>query len=174
MVNDVYLGLGSNVGDRIGFIRQAVNKIKSDNKNFVEVYSSIYESKPYGIHNQENFLNAVIKVKTEYSLKQFFNYIKQIETNLGRKPTGKWEPREIDIDILFFNDMIYSANFLTVPHPEIIYRDFVTIPLLEVDPDFVHPVFKEKIRDLIDQNRERFILGRYPENILKYSGETLG
>jgi 2-amino-4-hydroxy-6-hydroxymethyldihydropteridine diphosphokinase len=110
--------------------------------------SSVYETKPYGNKNQSDFLNAVIKVKTAYSLIRIFNYLKNIEMQLGRRETIKWGPREIDLDLLFFNDRIVKNEKLKVPHMGIQDRDFVLTPLKEIAPNFIHPVLKKKISDI--------------------------
>ena len=120
--------------------------------------SSVYETKPYGNKNQSDFLNAVIAVKTTYSLIKLFNYLKNIEANLGRNETKKWGPREIDLDLLFFNDRIFKNKKLTVPHAGIQDRDFVMIPLREIAPSFIHPVLKKKISDICSEDISNTII----------------
>lgn len=146
--NSVFIALGSNKGNRINYLRRAILNIKNDSKVAIVASSSVYETKPFGNKNQSDFLNAVIKIKTSYNLVEFFKFLKKIEVKLGRNETIKWGPREIDLDILFFNDKIFKNDKLTIPHAGIQDRDFVLIPLREIAPNFIHPVLKEKISDI--------------------------
>lgn len=114
----------------------------------IEEASSIYESSPYGEVKQGEFFNAVIKIKTNFALKELFNFLKTVEANVGRKFTIKWGPREIDLDILLFNDFIYSDEEITVPHKDMLNRDFVLVPLIEIEPEIVHPELKKKISEI--------------------------
>jgi 2-amino-4-hydroxy-6-hydroxymethyldihydropteridine diphosphokinase len=129
--------------------------------------SSIYETKPFGVKNQDNFINAVIKVETNLDLHSLLKLAKNIEVETGRKETFKWGPREIDIDILFFNDLIYSDEEITVPHKGIPERDFVLTPLCEIEPGLIHPVLKQKISDICISGSERSIIRILHKKILK-------
>ena len=146
--NLAFIALGTNKGDKINFLRQAVDKLKSDSKVNLVTSSAVYETKPYGNKDQSDYLNAVIEVKTSYNLIELFNYLKKIETKLGRNETIKWGPREIDLDLLFFNDRIFKNEKLTVPHVGIQDRDFVLVPMREIASNFIHPVLKKKISDI--------------------------
>ena len=110
--------------------------------------SSIYESSPYGEIEQGEFFNAVIKIKTYLEPKDLFHFLKSVELIVGRKITSKWGPREIDLDILFFNDLIYSDNEITIPHKDLLNRDFVLVPLIEIEPELIHPQLKKKISEI--------------------------
>ena len=120
--------------------------------------TSLYETKPFGIENQPNFLNAVIECSTELNLNEVFNYIKRIETKIGRKERFRWGPREIDIDILLFNEQIVQNEQLEIPHKDLLIRDFVYIPLLEINNILVHPSLKKPISDLILDKSYKYIL----------------
>lgn len=147
MVDKVFLSLGSNKGDRLSYLRNAVQRIAADESNKVLAVSPVYETLPYGIKEQDNFLNAVIEIDTGYGVVHLFNYLKNIETEIGRtKNEIKWGPREIDIDIVFFNALIYETDELTVPHPEVMKRDFILIPLLDIAGDYFYPGTKSKIK----------------------------
>jgi 2-amino-4-hydroxy-6-hydroxymethyldihydropteridine diphosphokinase len=148
MGTKAFIALGSNLGDRLNFLRGSVDLIDNDINCRVIEESSVYESKPFGIENQENFLNAVIEIITDYSVIELFNKLKKIEKTLGRHSSVRWGPREIDLDLLFFNQLIYSDENLNIPHRGIIERDFVLVPLKEIAPDFVHPELKLRIGDL--------------------------
>ncbi len=164
--NIAYIGLGSNVGDKIFNITTAVKEIILNENCSLEKISSIYETKPYGVKEQENFINSVLKIKTKYDLVELFYFMKSIEKKLGRSKTKKWGPREIDLDILFFNTEIYSDEMINVPHKDIENRDFVLVPLCEIDKDLVHPVLKKKICDMLSDKIEKNIIKKLQVNIL--------
>jgi 2-amino-4-hydroxy-6-hydroxymethyldihydropteridine diphosphokinase len=119
-----------------------------------------------GNRKQENYLNAVIKITTGYSLIELFNFLKRIEKELGRGKTEKWGDREIDLDILFYNYIIYSDERVTVPHKGITKRDFVLIPLLEIEPNLIHPELKQKISDIRVADSEKCIIRKLSEKLL--------
>ena len=156
--NTVYIALGSNKGDRINYLREAVSKISHNPKIKLKNTSSVYETKPFGKRNQSNFFNAVIEIKTSYNLLQVFDYLKTLEIELDRNDTTKWGPREIDLDLLFFNDRIFKDDDLTVPHYGIPDRDFVLVPLNEIAPEFFHPVLKRKISDICNKDNSKNII----------------
>jgi len=135
----------------------------------VEVASSIYESSPYGGVKQGEFFNAVIKIKTNYELNELFDFLKNVETNVGRKFTEKWGPREIDLDILFYNDLVYTDNEITVPHKDMLNRDFVLVPLIEIEPEFFHPGLKKKISEfcIFEHVSEQFSASQKQTNIIR-------
>lgn len=108
----------------------------------------MYETKPFGNTNQDNFLNAVISVKTDYWLKELFYFLKKTEGMLGRTKNEKWGPREIDADLLFFDKAIYSDFELKIPHPGIMEREFVIVPFCEIAPDFILPGKDVKISQI--------------------------
>lgn len=114
--------------------------IEDDNHCSVDQVSSIYETKPFGLKEQDNFLNAVVSIKTSHSPQVLYILLKEIEKELGRTDTVKWGPREIDLDILFYNDLIYTDENITIPHGGINERDFVLVPLCELDPLAKHPI----------------------------------
>ena len=148
-VNSVFIGLGSNIGNRTEFISSAIKKISIAGNCKIKAISSLYESLPFGDIEQENFFNAVIKVETNLDHFSLLEKLNEIEQKLGRVKRERWGPREIDIDILFFNDLIFSDEIITLPHKGVIYRDFVLVPLCEIEPEFVHPVYNKKICDFI-------------------------
>lgn len=149
----VYIGLGSNVGDRLKNIRTAVSKLNSSNKIKVVNASSIWETEPIGNKDQNWYLNAVTVVETDQSPHDLLKVCKKIEKDIGRKKTYKWGPREIDLDILMFNKNIVKSKNLLIPHPEILNRAFVVYPLVEVYPeiDKVFNIEKDKIMRKLDR-----------------------
>jgi 2-amino-4-hydroxy-6-hydroxymethyldihydropteridine diphosphokinase len=167
MINNIaYIGIGSNIGVQINFIDNAVELIDSDSHCEVESVSSIYESAPYGSIQQDEFFNAVVKIRTNYEPKKLFRVLKEIENQVGRNKTTRWGPREIDLDILFYNDLIYTDNEITIPHKDLLNRDFVLIPLNEIAPDLVHPGLCRKISDISNLTEKKFILRKIPHRVL--------
>ncbi len=156
--NTAYIALGSNKGDRINYLRQAISNISHNPKIKLKNSSSVYETKPFGKIDQSNFLNAVIEIKTSYGILELFDYLKKLEVELDRKQTKRWEPREIDLDLLFFNDRIFKSLNLTVPHYGIRDRDFVLVPLKEIAPLYFHPALKKKIIDICKEDISRHII----------------
>ena len=166
MDNTAYVGLGSNKGNKIEYMREAVGKLHGNGNCSVIKVSSVYETLPYGYKEQDNFLNAVLKMETGYSFSDLLPLLKKIEAEVGRSKNPKWGPREIDLDLLFFNDLIYEDDKLTIPHKEVQYRDFVLVPLCEIEPDLIHPALNKKICDIYIEESEKCIIGKIPEKII--------
>jgi 2-amino-4-hydroxy-6-hydroxymethyldihydropteridine diphosphokinase len=146
MAHVAYLCLGSNIGDRIANLRKAVTLL--DPKVHVKAQSSIYQTEPWGYSDQPTFLNQVIKIDTDLEPFELLEFVKEIEFSIGRQETFRYGPRLIDLDILFYDDLILDTPKLTIPHPRIIERAFVLIPLAEIAPDLLHPVFKKTALEL--------------------------
>jgi 2-amino-4-hydroxy-6-hydroxymethyldihydropteridine diphosphokinase len=163
--NISYIALGSNKGDRFEHLTRAIQEIIKDKNNNIENASSIYETLPYGYKDQGNFYNAVIKIKTGYELIELLDLLKAIERKIGREDSAKWGPREIDLDILFYNSLIYSNERITVPHKEAAKRDFVLLPLSEIAPDLNHPVLNQKICDICIVESEKTVIGKIQQKL---------
>jgi 2-amino-4-hydroxy-6-hydroxymethyldihydropteridine diphosphokinase len=146
----IALGLGSNVGDRMANLQNAVDELSMIGK--VSAVSNVYETEPWGKTDQSKFLNACVQIETVEELYSLLYKLKQIEIQLGRVERERWGPREIDIDILFYHDQQISSQRLTVPHPLLHERPFVLIPLLEIAADFVHPVLGKTISELAEKS----------------------
>jgi 2-amino-4-hydroxy-6-hydroxymethyldihydropteridine diphosphokinase len=146
--NIAYIALGSNKGEKLDYIRKAIEKIKTSNNCSVISVSSVYETKPFGNVDQADFYNCAAKIKTSLSIVELFHLMKKIEKSLGRKKTERWGPREIDLDLLFFNNEIFKNDELKVPHEGVAYRDFVLVPLCEIAPNYNHPELNQKICDI--------------------------
>ena len=143
----VYLGLGSNLGDRHRSIRQAIDLLSAE--AHVEQLSSIYETAPVGYREQPSFLNAVARVKTTLEPEEMLLLAKRIEADLGRTQTFRNGPRVIDVDLLLYDNLIIDTPQLTLPHPRLAERAFVLCPLSEVAPDLIHPVIGRTIASLM-------------------------
>lgn len=150
-MNDAYLLLGSNLGRRESFIKDAICLI-GEKAGEVVCASSLYESEPWGAENSPVYLNKVILLKSELSPLDLLATLAQIETDLGRtRGEVKNEPRTIDIDILFFNKEIIDEPGLKIPHERLHLRKFVLVPLAEIAPLFMHPVYKKSIAELLEE-----------------------
>ena len=147
-----YLCLGSNSGDSFKLIEQAVSFLNMLEQTSIVRTSALYETEPWGVKDQNWFLNVAIEVKTKLSPQDLLVKCQNIEKTLGRNRQNetRWGQRPIDIDIIFYDSEIVNSDFLTVPHKYMHLRAFVLVPLLELIPDFVHPVFKKTVSQLYD------------------------
>jgi len=136
IIGGIYLGLGSNLGNRAESLITAKNMLNNPPKYKVLRLSSIYETEPWGVENQPPFLNAVIEIESSLNPHTLLEEIKNIEMEIGRTPTFHWGPRIIDIDILIFKNEIISIPDLVIPHPQIQNRLFVVAPLNELIPQY--------------------------------------
>ncbi|MCX6159875.1 MAG: 2-amino-4-hydroxy-6-hydroxymethyldihydropteridine diphosphokinase [Ignavibacteriae bacterium] len=157
----VFLGLGSNMHSRHVFIEKAIEEISGFMCTEVINTSSLYETEPWGIVKQNSFINSAAEIETTLEPKELLAKIKETEVRLGREVRGRWLEREIDIDILFYNDRIINNGNLTIPHSEIQDRKFVLIPLNEIAPDFKHPVNGKTISEMLGQTRDTSRVIRY-------------
>lgn len=146
-----YIGLGSNIGDRIGYIQQA-HKLLSDTEGITVIdCSSLYETEPYGYKDQEWFVNATLKIETTLEAHVLLKNCHRIEKQLGRvrhPEMPQWGPRTIDLDILLYDETVIATDNLQIPHPRLHLRAYALVPLLELDPDLIHPIIGKSILDL--------------------------
>lgn len=143
----IFLALGSNLGDRPGNLKQAIASLPPQME--VKAKSRVYETPPWGYEDQPMFLNQALMAKTYLEPEPLLRHIKRLEIALGRKATFRNGPRLIDIDILFYDDLVLDTPALTIPHPRLHERGFVLLPLMDIAPDLVHPVKKKSIREMI-------------------------
>ncbi|MGN0245617.1 MAG: 2-amino-4-hydroxy-6-hydroxymethyldihydropteridine diphosphokinase [Lachnospiraceae bacterium] len=143
-----YIAFGSNLGDREEYIRQGLEMLENENDIYVLRTSEIIETEAYGDVATEAFLNGVIKVKTLLTPYELLRVCHEIEKKAGRVRTAHWGNRTLDLDILFYDEMILEDEYLTIPHIDIKNRDFVLIPMAEIAPGFVHPVYRLTMKDM--------------------------
>jgi len=153
-MNGIYLGIGGNEGDRAQNVRQAQSFISKSIGSIVQT-SSVYQTAAWGNTEQPDFYNQVLLVETKLSANNCLKQCRGIEKKLGRVRSGQWSGRTMDIDILFFNQEIIRSKKLTVPHPYLHERNFVLVPLNEIAPHFIHPVFRKKIFTLLKNSPDK-------------------
>ncbi|MBR3626931.1 MAG: 2-amino-4-hydroxy-6-hydroxymethyldihydropteridine diphosphokinase [Bacteroidales bacterium] len=147
----IYLGIGSNLGDKEQNIKTAL-KLVEERVGKIIIQSSICKTMPWGFHSDNIFFNAAACVETNLTPMQVLSVIKMIEMEMGRtskSSQGMYADRIIDLDLLFYEDQVINEVMLTVPHPLLQYRMFVLMPMTEIAPDLVHPVLKLPMRELL-------------------------
>jgi 2-amino-4-hydroxy-6-hydroxymethyldihydropteridine diphosphokinase len=149
-----YIGIGSNLGDKVGQCEKAISEILKTDRHKLLARSSLFKTKPMGYTSQDWFINGVIKIETELEPLELLRLLKNIESRLGRKKTFQWGPRAIDLDILFFDEKQIQVEGLQIPHRFLQERQFVLIPLAEIDRGLLHPVLKKSIGELLDNLTE--------------------
>jgi 2-amino-4-hydroxy-6-hydroxymethyldihydropteridine diphosphokinase len=154
-MNKTYLSLGTNRGNRSANLDRAVTLLSEWVGNIVSL-SSLYETPPWRMVDKTDFFNRVLLLETALTATQLIDTVILVESMMGRVRTSKkYEPRIIDIDILFFNEEIINTEELTVPHPLMAERKFVLEPMMEIAPKFIHPVFKKNMVQLLNECEDK-------------------
>jgi 2-amino-4-hydroxy-6-hydroxymethyldihydropteridine diphosphokinase len=154
-VTEVFIGVGSNMGDRQANITSAVKSLSQYGK--IGPVSSLYETEPVGFAEQPDFLNCVISLETGIAAAILLENLKEIEKSVGRKSSFRNAPRPIDLDILFYGKRIFkpalleSRPRLEIPHPRLHTRAFVLVPMAEIAPSFIHPVLKKSVQQMLSE-----------------------
>lgn len=149
---NVYLSLGSNIGNRRENISEGIRLIVKQIGKAVKK-SHLYETQPWGNTDQDPFLNQVIMINTTMEPRELLEAISRIERDMGRERKEKWGPRTLDVDILFYGKRVIRDKGLEIPHPELHKRAFILVPMMELDPELEHPVLHEAI-DMLYMNCE--------------------
>lgn len=145
-----YIALGSNLGDREENLRTALKHLEAKGVRVVKV-STFIETEPYGVTDQPGFVNAVCQVATELPALELLRLLLSIEQEMGRVRLRRWGERNIDLDLLLYEDAVLESEELTLPHPDMHNRGFVLLPLAELAPEVVHPKLKKTIQELKDE-----------------------
>ena len=145
-----YISVGSNMGDRETYIENAIDNLESDDCIEINAVSKLVETKPYGMTDQDDFLNGVFKITTLYSPEELLARLHIEENEAGRERLVHWGPRTLDLDILLFDDLVMSTDTLIIPHPDMANRNFVLMPLCEIDPNALHPRFMLTAQEMLN------------------------
>lgn len=153
-MNLAYISLGSNIGNRLEFLQEAVGLLKETKQIEVKRMSSVYETDPVGYVDQAAFLNIVVELKTLYSPHELLKKCNEIEDLLGRKRLVRWGPRTVDLDILLYNEENMKTEDLIIPHPRMTERGFVLVPLVEINSALVHSSTKQAFSNIVHDQKE--------------------
>ena len=149
LTNNVYLLLGSNLGDKFNNLKIAIEELEHKAGKLI-ASSTVYQTAAWGFEAQPDFVNQAILLETALLPLKLLNTLHEIEQKMGRQPGPKWQERLIDIDILLFNNEVIDYAFLKIPHPELHNRRFALVPLAQLAPEFIHPVFITSISKLLE------------------------
>lgn len=150
-MHTAYIGIGSNLGDRRHLIQRALQTLGQTPGVRIVAKSRLFKTKPEGILNQPEFLNGAAKLLTVHTAENLLSILKEVEVKCGRKHRKCWGPREIDLDLLFYDDCVIKTKKLEVPHPHLSERVFVLKPLVQIAPGKIHPVTRKRITTLLKE-----------------------
>jgi 2-amino-4-hydroxy-6-hydroxymethyldihydropteridine pyrophosphokinase len=161
-MGQVFIGLGSNLGDRAYYLHQALVEIANSPQIIMKKYSSVYETEPVGKKEQPQFLNMVAELESTLLPRDLLQRLKEIENALGRTHTEHWGPREIDLDILYYGSEVFNDEKLRLPHPEIVNRRFVLVPMKEIAGEFLDPMQHLSMKELLRRCSDTSIVHKVP------------
>ena len=168
-LNKTYIALGTNVGNWKNNFNQAIRLIS--NAGIITQFASIYLSRPYGYEQQHYYYNSALELKTNLSPYGLFNELQMIEKKLQKNKLFINGPRKVDLDIIFFNKLILTSNKLTIPHYAVHLRDFVLLPLMEINPFYMHPLKKQTISVIYKKLKNKYVFKikrRRKESLIVY------
>ncbi|MDD2973409.1 MAG: 2-amino-4-hydroxy-6-hydroxymethyldihydropteridine diphosphokinase [Lachnospiraceae bacterium] len=154
----VFIAFGSNMGDRDTYIANALQSIAEHPLCRTEKVSSVLRTTPYGGQAEGEFLNGVLQIRTLFTPEELLEVLHELEAEAGRQRTVHWGSRTLDLDILFFDDLVMSTEILTIPHVDMQNRDFVLRPLCEIAPYFRHPVTNQTMQQMLENLTEHHVL----------------
>lgn len=143
--HEAVIALGSNMGDKLAYMQHGVEAMNQSKDFRVRAVSKFLETKPYGVKEQDNFLNGCMKVETLLMPDELLDFLQGVERSVNRVREGKWGPRTLDLDIIFYDNLIIDTVNLKVPHMDMCNRDFVLIPLKQIAPNYCHPVLHKTV-----------------------------
>lgn len=146
----VHICIGSNLGNREENCGKAI-RFLIENGIKVSRMSSLIETEPWGVTDQPKFVNTAVEAQTDLGPEELLDALKKIESDLGRLPAERWGPRLVDLDILFYDDLVMKTDDIEIPHPYIQERDFVLKPLAEIAPEKMHPLLKKTVKELLEE-----------------------
>ncbi len=164
MLNRAFLLLGGNQGNRVALLREAVSALSELGQ--LASLSAIYQTQAWGLTDQPPYLNQALELWTSLDAFALLEQIWKIESQLGRSRHQRWAARTMDIDILYFNAQISDLPALTLPHPRLHLRRFVLVPLCQIAPDMVHPIFEKKNHELLNDCQDDLEVSLYQEDFL--------
>jgi 2-amino-4-hydroxy-6-hydroxymethyldihydropteridine diphosphokinase len=148
-IHQIYVALGGNLGDRTANLQAAINRLQAGGHLRVKALSPLYETAPVGYADQPDFLNMALEAETDLAPLDLLAYLKEVETALGRQPNFRNGPRPIDLDLIFYDDLALDEPTLQIPHPRLRGRGFVLKPLNDLAPDYVHPLYRLSVAQLL-------------------------
>src|SRR5262245_29514015 len=148
MPSHAYLLLGSNIGDREAHLYFAIREINARAGKILKA-SSVYETEPWGVTNQANYLNAAVLLETDLDPESLIHRLRDLEREAGRTDQKKYAPRTLDIDILFYDHLVWKSEDLIIPHPKLHLRRFALVPLAELNSRFIHPLLHHSVEELL-------------------------
>ncbi|WP_158859140.1 2-amino-4-hydroxy-6-hydroxymethyldihydropteridine diphosphokinase [Lunatibacter salilacus] len=160
--HQVVLLIGGNMGNRLNYLTQAVMQLEEHFKLIKK--SGIYETEAWGGNSFGNYLNQALLMQTEANAVQVLELIQEIEHNLDRKREKRWGNRTMDIDILYFDNVVMDTTYLNIPHPYLQERKFVLVPLVEIIPEYVHPIYKVSQLELLARVKDASVVKKWPES----------
>lgn len=146
--NKVYIAAGSNLGDKEETLKEAIDKIDKRKDCVVTKVSNFYTTDPVGYEDQDQFVNCVFEINTLQTPSELMNTLLEVEKDFKRERIIRWGPRTLDLDIIFYNDIISYDEHILIPHPRAHERQFVMKPMCDINPYFVHPVYRKRVMDI--------------------------